>query len=65
MFGVLGLLPGYVAAKLLDSFGLLRIPREIELAGLDVSLEMQREIEAEEVRKSATDDAADLLAAQR
>lgn len=35
MFGVLGFLPGYVAARILNSFGILRIPRKVELQGLD------------------------------
>jgi Amt family ammonium transporter len=35
MFGVLGFLPGYGMAKLLDRFGLLRVPRAVEAAGLD------------------------------
>ena len=35
MFGVLGLLPGYVIAKILNSMGKLRIPKEVELAGMD------------------------------
>ena len=35
MFGVLGFLPGYVIAKILNSMGKLRIPREVELAGMD------------------------------
>ena len=37
MFGLLGFLPGWVAAKILQSMGALRIPREVELAGLDFS----------------------------
>ena len=36
MFGLLGFLPGWVAAKILNGMGALRIPRQIELAGLDV-----------------------------
>jgi len=35
MFGLLGFLPGWITAKILNSFGLLRIPREIEIMGLD------------------------------
>ena len=35
MFGVLGFLPGWVIAKILNSMGKLRIPREVEIAGLD------------------------------
>jgi Amt family ammonium transporter len=35
MFGLLGFLPGYIGARILNSFGLLRIPRKVELEGLD------------------------------
>ena len=35
MFWVLGFIPGYVLASILKMFGLLRVPREVELAGLD------------------------------
>ena len=48
MFGVLGFLPGFVVAKVLSAFGLLRIPREIELMGLDFQdMQTQREAEIE------------------
>lgn len=36
MFGLLGFLPGWIVAKILNGMGALRIPREIELAGLDI-----------------------------
>jgi ammonia channel protein AmtB len=55
MFAVLGLLPGYLAAKLLNAFGLLRIPREVELAGLDIASELVAEEEAREVAVSERD----------
>ncbi|NIR29823.1 MAG: ammonium transporter [Gammaproteobacteria bacterium] len=42
MFGVLGFLPGWIAASILNGVGLLRIPREVELAGLDVGAVHQR-----------------------
>jgi len=42
MFGVLGFIPGWITAKILHSFGLLRIPKEIELAGLDVGANAER-----------------------
>jgi ammonium transporter, Amt family len=52
MFGVLGFLPGFVVAKILNGFGLLRIPREIELLGLDFA-EAHEEMEAnEDVRRA-------------
>jgi ammonium transporter, Amt family len=35
MFFVLGFLPTFILAKALDTFGLLRVPRAVELAGLD------------------------------
>jgi ammonia channel protein AmtB len=35
MFGVLGFLPAFALCKVLDRFGLLRVPRAVELAGLD------------------------------
>jgi ammonia channel protein AmtB len=38
MFGVLGFLPGWILAKILHGFGKLRIPRDVELAGLDYNL---------------------------
>ncbi len=43
MFGVLGFIPGIIAAKILHSFGALRIPPEVELAGLDVAAEIAAE----------------------
>ena len=41
MFFVLGFVPAYIASKILDGMGLLRIPREVEVAGLDI-LEMEQ-----------------------
>lgn len=35
MFFVLGFVPGWVTAKILKAIGMLRVPREVELAGLD------------------------------
>ena len=40
MFFVLGFLPAWIGAKILNSMGMLRVPREAELAGLDI-LEME------------------------
>lgn len=37
MFFVLGFAPGYGMSKLLAGFGLLRVPREVEIMGLDFS----------------------------
>ncbi len=38
MFGVLGLIPGWIIAKVLHGMGKLRIPREVEIAGLDYEI---------------------------
>ena len=38
MFVVLGLIPGWIRAKILHGMGKLRIPREVEIAGLDYNL---------------------------
>ena len=38
MFGLLGFLPGWVIAKILNGFGKLRIPHEVELAGMDYNI---------------------------
>ena len=35
MFWVLGFIPGYILSQILNALGLLRVPREVELAGLD------------------------------
>jgi len=35
MFGVLGFLPGFIVARILSLMGVLRVPREVELLGLD------------------------------
>ena len=38
MFVVLGLIPGWIIAKILHGMGKLRIPREAEIAGLDYNM---------------------------
>ena len=38
MFVVLGLIPGWIIAKILHGMGKLRIPREVEIAGLDYNI---------------------------
>ncbi len=38
MFVVLGLIPGWIIAKILHAAGKLRIPREVEIAGIDYNL---------------------------
>jgi len=50
MFFVLGFLPGFLVAGLLKMFGILRIPREIELLGLDFAENEEAEAAAADVR---------------
>ena len=38
IFFVLVILPGYIIAKVLNGMGKLRIPKEVELAGLDYTI---------------------------
>ena len=53
MFGVLGLIPGWIIAKVLQGMGKLRIPREAEIAGLDYNL-MEAARDDEKAVSSAT-----------
>ena len=53
MFVVLGLIPGYVLAKILNGMGKLRIPREVEIAGLDYEI-MEEARDAEKAVASST-----------
>ena len=53
MFVVLGLIPGYIIAKVLNGMGKLRIPREVEIAGLDYEM-MESAKEDEKAVSSAT-----------
>ena len=53
MFFVLGLIPGYIIAKVLHGMGKLRIPREVEIAGLDYEM-MESAKEDEKAVSSAT-----------
>ncbi len=57
MFFVLGFLPGFIAAKILNSFGILRIPREVELAGLDIPAEVLSDQEFSELENALREEA--------
>jgi hypothetical protein len=60
MFFVLGFIPGYIVSWILKQLGMLRIPREVELAGLDYAMheatlrddDEMREVLAREARVS-------------
>lgn len=57
MFGVLGFLPAFVASKILNALGMLRIPQELEMAGLDIGHESLRAMEAEEIANAIRQEA--------
>jgi ammonia channel protein AmtB len=50
MFFVLGFVPGWILATILNSFGLLRVPRQVELMGLDFKTLHEEEAARQEVR---------------
>ena len=55
MFGVLGFLPGYIGARVLKAFGILRIPKQIELMGLDFATAREEAAAARDVREAEID----------
>ena len=57
MFWVLGFIPGWIMAKILSAFDLLRIPKEIEIAGLDLAQNTQAAAELAEVEAAAKSEA--------
>jgi ammonia channel protein AmtB len=57
MFFVLGFFPALIVSKILHSMGKLRIPREIELVGLDINYESQRAVDAAEVAQAIREEA--------
>ena len=56
MFFVLGFVPGWIVAKILAALDLLRIPRRVELLGLDFKSNREEQAAAADVR--ATEKAA-------
>jgi ammonia channel protein AmtB len=57
MFWVLGFIPGYVLARILKAFNMLRIPREIELVGLDLSEYAARYMDEDDIKKAELEEA--------
>jgi ammonia channel protein AmtB len=57
MFWVLGFIPGYALSWILKKFGMLRIPREVELAGLDFTTHVGVTRDDEEIRSAALQEA--------
>jgi len=52
MFGVLGFLPAFIVANILNGMGKLRVPPKVELLGLDVSEEVAEEYDASQVSEA-------------
>jgi ammonium transporter, Amt family len=52
MFFVLGFLPAYIISKIMAGAGILRIPREVELMGLDFKTLNEAEQAREEIRSA-------------
>ena len=50
MFWVLGFIPGWILARILHAANLLRIPREVELLGLDFGSMQEAERARSEVK---------------
>ena len=57
MFFVLGFVPCYILGAILKAAGALRIPKQIELVGLDLSEYAARYAEEEEVQKAELEEA--------
>jgi Amt family ammonium transporter len=57
MFFVLGFIPAWIVSKILNGMGMLRIPREIELVGLDINYESARATDADEVAQAIREEA--------
>jgi ammonia channel protein AmtB len=57
MFFVLGFVPGWIAAKILSGLGMLRIPKEVEIAGLDMTETNLAAAELAEIEAAAKSEA--------
>ncbi len=62
MFFVLGFLPGWGMSKVLAHFGLLRVPREVEIAGLDFATQAEYQNAVDEIKKAGRDAAMETAA---
>ena len=58
MFFVLGFLPGWIVARILAAAGMLRIPKQLELLGLDFRTNREEQEAAAEVRATEKEAAA-------
>jgi ammonia channel protein AmtB len=57
MFLVLGFIPAFILAAILKAVGLLRIPREIELVGLDLSEYAGRYMDESDIKNAELEEA--------
>ena len=57
MFWGLGFIPGYILSWLLKKANLLRIPREVELAGLDFAAHAEVSRDEDEIRNAVLQEA--------
>ena len=57
MLGLLGFLPCFILAGVLKRAGLLRIPLEVEIAGLDRHAQVEESQQAEEVLEAERESA--------
>ena len=57
MFGVLGFIPTWILAGIFKSLGVLRIPKAVELAGLDRAEGLTRFMTNDEMRKAEEEEA--------
>lgn len=57
MFFILGFVPGWIAAKILSGLGMLRIPKEVEIAGLDMTETNLAAAELAEIEAAAKSEA--------
>ncbi len=57
MFWVLGFLPAWVVSKILNGMGMLRIPAQIEIAGLDLGDFHDRYLSEEDVTRAEEEEA--------
>ncbi|MGI9305833.1 MAG: ammonium transporter [Gammaproteobacteria bacterium] len=58
MFFVLGFLPGWTMSKILAGFGMLRVPREVEILGLDFESKTAYRAAVAEVEEATQKEAA-------
>ena len=60
MFWVLGFLPAWILSKIINAFGMLRIPPEIEIAGLDLADFHDRYLSEEDVTRAEEEQAREM-----